>query len=468
MPSIKTIDAKINTQTEKLRVAAYCRVSSDSMDQLNSFTAQVSHYTNYIKVNPDFELVDIYADEGITGTLTQGRDEFNRMISDCKKGKIDRILVKSVSRFARNSLDCINIIRALKQLGISVHFEKEGIDTLDVTSEMMIAIPGAIATEESMSISQNMLWSCKKRMQSGTFISGNTPYGYALIDKELVVVPKQAEIVKLRFKSYLNGMGKTAIANMLNQINAPKIPAKWYTATVDYILNNERYIGDALFQKQCTTDTLPFKKMLNKGQKQKYYAENTNPPIIDKVSFYLAKEYGSRKTKPNNSSIKYPLSGIIRCDCGYFYKRIFRASKAHWVCQNHFEKALNCSSKAVSEKEIERKFIDMMNKLKSSYTEIMRPLLSQMKKLSEQNLRTNIKLYEIDKKIADWNNQLLILAKLNKSGVLDTADYTSQIDGIKQSISKYRTKRRQILNEDKDDEITTNLQILSEIGRAHV
>ena len=273
-----------------LRVAAYCRVSSDSGDQLHSFAAQVQHYTHFINSNERMELVDIYADEGITGTKTAKRDDFNRLVADCKKGRIDRVLTKSVSRFARNTADSLMYARVLKDHGVSILFEKENIDTAYMSSEMLLALSGAQAQEESISISKNMRWSIERRMKNGTFIPSSTPYGYVLKDREFHIVEQEAEIVRLIFMSYLSGMGKKAIADMLNEMGAPKRFGfdTWRTNTVGYILSNERYIGDALLQKNFTTDTLPFMLRRNRGQKAQYYVEGTNPPIISKEVYEAA------------------------------------------------------------------------------------------------------------------------------------------------------------------------------------
>ena len=214
---------------KKIRVAAYCRVSSSSEDQLHSFAAQVQYYTKYINSNDKMELVDIYADEGLTGTKTEHRDEFNRMIADCRKGKIDRVLTKSLSRFARNTADALMYARLLRENGVSILFEKENIDTAYMSSELLLALSGAQAQEESISISKNMRWSIERRMKNGTFLASSTPYGYKIKNGEFVIVEEEAEIVRLIFKSYLSGMGKKEIADMLIQQNAPQrfAHSKW-------------------------------------------------------------------------------------------------------------------------------------------------------------------------------------------------------------------------------------------------
>ena len=186
---------------KKIRVAAYCRVSSSSDDQLHSFAAQVQYYTKFIRSNDQMELVDIYADEGLTGTKTTKRDEFNRMVADCKKGRIDRVLTKSLSRFARNTADALMYARILRENGVSILFEKENIDTAFMSSELLLALSGAQAQEESISISKNMRWSIERRMKNGTFIPSSTPYGYRLENGQFVIVEDEAKIIRRIFDS---------------------------------------------------------------------------------------------------------------------------------------------------------------------------------------------------------------------------------------------------------------------------
>lgn len=196
MATVTVIQPITATETNKLRVAAYCRVSSSSEDQLNSYQAQLTYYSHKFEDSDTEELVDLYADEGITGTREDKRDEFQRLMKDCRRGKIDRIYTKSISRFARNTRDCLKNIRELKSLGITIFFEKEGIDTANVTDEMMITIMGGLAQEESMSISQNMQWSIQKRMQNGTYIVSNQPFGYRKEKGRFIVYEEEAVIVR--------------------------------------------------------------------------------------------------------------------------------------------------------------------------------------------------------------------------------------------------------------------------------
>ena len=235
----------------KLRVAAYARVSSSSEDQLNSYRVQNQYYSELISGNPDWEMVDIYADEGITGTSVEKREDFQRMMRDCRKGKIDRILVKSISRFARNTKDCLAAIRELKELGVSVQFEEQGIDTSKVSSEMVTAIMASLAQKQSEAISGNVKWGVQKRMQDGTFIPSYLPYGYEAVGKKICINEEQAFIVKKVFSDFLAGRSTEQVAADLRTNNIPckNGRVQWDSSSVRYILRNEKYTGNSKWQK---------------------------------------------------------------------------------------------------------------------------------------------------------------------------------------------------------------------------
>lgn len=217
VPQVTVIDPRI-PEKAKLRVAAYARVSSDSEDQVNSYIAQVDFYTKHIAGKEDWEMVDIYADEGISGLEARNRDDFNRMMADCREGKIDRVLCKSISRFARNTQEYIQFVRELLRLGISIHFEKENIDTGKMTSEQVAQIYGAFAQMESTNHSSNMRFSVRMRMEKGLFVPSSVPYGYRLAGRDLEIIPEEAEVVRRIFSAYLSGQGKDDIARELNQL----------------------------------------------------------------------------------------------------------------------------------------------------------------------------------------------------------------------------------------------------------
>ena len=269
-----TIAATEQPQDIRLRVAAYARVSSSSDEQLNSFAAQNRYYTELISGKDNWQLVDIYADEGITGTSIEKRDDFKRMLRDCERGLIDRILVKSISRFARNTTECLETVRSLKARGVSVYFEKEGIDTGKVSGEMLTAVFASLAQAESESISKNMRWSYQKRMQMGTYIPASIPFGYVLKDGKITIEPEEADVVRKIYDMYLSGSGRVTIAQNLNRrgiFNRQHKP--WNSSAILYILSNERYTGDSIWQKTYQTNVLPREHKRNNGEIPQYYAK---------------------------------------------------------------------------------------------------------------------------------------------------------------------------------------------------
>ena len=290
---VKVIKPTLGANAErKLRVAAYCRVSTDSSDQINSFIAQMRYYSDYIRNHESMVFVDIYADEGITGTCINKRDEFKRMLKDCQNRKIDRVLVKSVQRFARNSLECIESVRVLAECGVSVYFESDNIDTKNMNSEMILYIKSAFAQGESISASKRMSTSFRMKMEDGTFVATSAPYGYRLIDKQLIVCPEEAEIVKKIFAWYLAGVGMNAIAATLNRDMEKPF---WAVCHIRYILSNEKYIGDTMMQKTYTPPMLPLRNRPNRGERPKYYAEDTHEAIILKEDFEAAQMLRRRR-----------------------------------------------------------------------------------------------------------------------------------------------------------------------------
>ena len=297
-------------QSEELeKVAAYCRVSTDSKDQLNSYRTQIGYYTNFIAQHPGWELVDINADEGITGTSLEKRDEFKRMLQDCRAGKIQRVLVKSVSRFARNTLELIETTRELKDLGVVVVFEEQGIDTAQMLGEMQLTLLAMAAQEESTSISKNMRWSIQKRMDAGTYLGNTSPYGYRLEDGQLKIEETEAAVVRRIFEMRLSGMGQVAITQELNRQGIhPRDGKPWTVYRVRYILSNERYIGDSLFQKKYIADPLSHKSVRNHGS-----ATNTTftTPTRQSSAGKTSKKYRSPFKTNRPAGPKLPTSLFI-------------------------------------------------------------------------------------------------------------------------------------------------------------
>lgn len=387
MPQVQVIQP-IQQQPKRLRVAAYARVSSDSTDQLNSLSVQVDYYTHLIQENPNWDFAGIYADEGITGTSTKHREQFNRLLDDCRAGLIDRVLVKSASRFARNTADALASVREMKSLGVTVVFEKEGFDTETANGEMILSMICATAQEESLSISQNTKWGIRKKMHDGTYITSLTPFGYKKINRQLFPDEKEAATVKEIFNLFLNGFSTAEIANHLNT-NHPKPDVIWRSASVRFILRNEKYIGDSLFQKNYTPDTLPLKSCCNTGQLPKYYVEGTHPGIISKDEFERVQSLLTQKNINSTNSRACILSKVVFCAlCGHVCSRKVRKSQTFvWCCRTHLQSAALCPLKPVSETEIQQAFLSVYNKLQANQSYILQPIIDtllQLRFLQEQ------------------------------------------------------------------------------------
>lgn len=434
-------------QSDKLSVAAYCRVSSNSEDQLNSYRAQVGYYTRLISENPDWQLADIYADEGITGTSMEKRDEFNRMIADCRAGSIDRILVKSVSRFARNTTELMEATRELQELGVVVIFEEQEIDTSQMHSEMQLALHAMAAQEESRSISDNMKWSYQKRMESGTFIGCSAPYGYQLKNGTLKIVPEEAEIVRRIFQMYLSGMGLHEIPRQLNEAGfLDRGKRKWQYSHIKCILANERYIGDSLLQKQYTSLFSETKKKRNHGELPQYYVEESHTPIISKEQFGKARALAERRNiaKPPRPHL---FTHRIQCPaCGGYYRETFTRGKSYWICANAANYNTPCLPYRISEESIKSAFLNFAGKLYTYQEELLDPLLKLLREIATNGQGEDRKLMELNEQIAVLNDKTASLQKLNSKGFIDAEEYRRQnqiLAAQRRKLSQERKKKLQ-------------------------
>lgn len=406
MPQVQIIEPTIRPQKQKIRVCAYARVSSNSDDQLNSFSAQVEYFTQLIQAHSDWEFIDIYADEGITGTRADKRDDFQRMMRDCRAGRIDRILVKSISRFGRNSADCIEAVRELKMLGIAVAFEKEGIDTGRMTNEMYFSMYSAFSQEESTSIAKNMRKGAVMRMKNGTY--------------------------------------------RLSQVPKLKGNPVWSATGVSYILTNERYMGDELFQKRFTTDAFPFKKVKNRGEKSQFYAENTHEAIVSPNVFRLAQELLKKKNQLHGRKKEiqtYTFSKMLECgECGStFCRRVTKAGTVVWACYRHFRDKKLCAIENVQESEVESAFVTLYNKLGRNRSEILTPFITQVEKLRDKNFMSHPGAMQLNKEIADLLEQNHALATLRAKECIDSAFYMSEtntnntkLENLRKELQRYR------------------------------
>ena len=464
---VTDISKKKEQNNEPIRLAAYCRVSTSSDDQIHSYIAQIKYYREYEKEHPECKLVNVYADEGITGTSMEKREEFKRMIQDCRDGKIDRIVVKSVSRFSRNNEECLVVLRELRELGISVFFEKENLDTVAMNSEFMISLFGMSAQQESISISENVRWSYRHRMQSGEFNTCNPALGFDLVDGKLKIVKKEAEIVRKIFDMFLAGVAKEAIAKKLNEEGVPtKRGTKWYVSSVYYILTNERYMGDAVLQKRYTTDTLPFKKKHNHGEREQYYVENSNEPIVSRETFMAAKDLMKlrKEGSPYQSGEQHLFHGIVKCaDCGRTMKRVTKASQPQWICRSYSRGTTTCTRHGVLERDILRTFTVMVNKLKDNQKEIIDETISLLEQAMNIAGGHRERVHEIDVEIADLCKRKYKIAQLYEKRILNDMDYTVKTRDIDGVIKVLREERRKLLAADKQEE---SLEELNELRKS--
>ncbi|MCX4371649.1 MAG: recombinase family protein [Dysosmobacter sp.] len=457
MATIKVIPPREKIP-DTLRVAAYCRVSSDSADQKHSYAAQIRAYTDEIGAHEGWELVDVYADEGLTGTRMEQRDDFNRMIADCRKGKIDRVLVKSISRFSRNTRDCLATLRELTALGVTVCFEKENIDTGTLTTELMVSVSGALAQEESVSISKNQRLSYQRRMERGEFITCKAPYGYRLKDgKNLEIHEEEAAVIRLIFARYLAGVSTTEIAAELISMGLRTRDGKeqWSTFSVAYILQNEKYIGDALCQKTLATDNFPFIKKRNQGEKDQYYVDATHPAIITKEDFERANALLLwRSSTRGKTQKKYLLTKTIYCGCcgSVFSRKETKNGYVTWACRTHNYQAQNCSMGRIPETEIYAAFVRMYNKLKHNEAIVLKPALAQMDDLNAALQRGNPAMLEVNRAIADASDQCYKLTVLQTRGLLDADACGAKLREVNAKLAELRRERRRLLqNEDLED-----------------
>ena len=341
MPNLRKIEAAVPAIREKKKVAAYARVSMQSERMLHSLSAQVSYYSGLIQKNPDWEYAGVYADDFISGTNTVKRDEFKRMLADCEAGKIDIILTKSISRFARNTVDLLETVRHLKDLGVEVRFEKERIRSMDGDGELMLTILASFAQEESRSISDNVKWGIRKRMQNGIPNGHFRIYGYRWEGDELVIVPEEAEVVKRIFRNFLDGKSRLETERELaDEGITTRDGCRWGDSNIKVVLTNVTYTGNLLLQKEFISDPISKQRKKNRGELPQYYVEDTHPAIIDKATFDFVQEEMARRRElgalANKSLNTSCFTGKIKCPyCGQSYmhnKRTDRGYMEFWNC----------------------------------------------------------------------------------------------------------------------------------------
>lgn len=437
------IEARERLEAARLRVAAYARVSTDSGDQLNSFAAQSRYFTTLISGNDDWSLVDVYADEGVTGTSAQKREDFQRLMMDCRRGLIDKVLTKSVSRFARNTKECLQAIRELKALGIGVYFEEQRVDTARISGELLTTIFASLAQEESQSISNKTRWSLEQRMRNGSFNTCTAPFGFRLIDGKLHVVEKEAEIVRDIFAAYLNGETARFIARRLNASGAGDL--KWQARRIDYILKNERYAGNALLQKRYTTVGLPRALKYNRGERKMYFVQGSNEAIISQETFDRAQALRKRRGK-NTCAQPWPLSGKMICGhCGKALRKKQINGKLYVTCRTHEESLELCPVTQIPEAEVLDKFCLVYYQLKHYGEPILRQMLSHLREIQKKRLLWDEEAIALNNRISELIDQNQLLTKLNQQGLVDSDIFISSSNELAEQLRAAKLAKERLM-----------------------
>ncbi|MBD5147710.1 MAG: recombinase family protein, partial [Oscillibacter sp.] len=416
---------------------------------------------------PDWDLVDIYADRGISGTSAEKREDFQRLIADCKRGRIDRVLVKSISRFARNTKDCLEVTRELKDIGVSVCFEEQNIDTAMVSGEMMTAIFASLAQKESESISQNMRMGIRRRMAQGTFFPSAIPYGYTAVHNRLVVNEEQEKIIRRIFHEYHSGRSMDDIAKSLNEDGVPVRIGHdriWRNSAITYILSNERYIGDSLWQKTYATDTLPMVQVKNHGERQQYYASGTHPAIISKEIFEAAKQLKIKRgggRNPMKRHIPYPLRQKICCgQCGTLFRRKVNGKIIYWACRQHDQAMEKCGASPIQEESIYDAFLRLYYKLQHQGRPVLEQLLSDLQTARSRRLLWSLDIVELNNQIAELTRQERLLALLKKQGAVDPDIFISRSNRLAEQLRTAKQAKSRLMDAEENQTITQTQELL--------
>ena len=442
IPATRPLHGDIPLMAQKVmpkkRVAAYCRVSTDSEEQATSYDEQVRYYTDLINNDPQWELAGIFTDDGISGTNTKKREGFNKMIESCMAGNIDIIITKSISRFARNTVDCLKYIRMLKEKGVEIRFEKENIRTFDSQGEIMITIMASLAQQESESLSKNVKMGLKFRYQRGKIsINHNWFLGYTKDEEgNLVIDPEQAEIVKRIYREYLDGSSMDQIKAGLERdgIKNGAGRKKWGTTNIRQILTNEKYVGDAMLQKTITVDVLNKTRIPNDGREVQYYIEDHHEPIVSRAVFSRVQDELKRRAELKKAkrsyNRKYGLSNVCCCgNCGSAMHRIhwyIGDKKVVWRCRNRMDNGVDaCDMKSIDNRAIEGAVVQAVNKLLKERNDVIKKVKANILKVvgSGRNSLTET----LDKRITDLEKQVVDAVKGGKK----YSNLLEKIDGLK-------------------------------------
>lgn len=401
---VQKIEAKKPLVSRRKKVCAYARVSSGKDEMLHSLSAQVSYYSKYIQGHRDWEYAGVYADSAVTGTK-EARDEFQRMLTDCRNGRIEMIITKSISRFARNTVTLLSTVRELKNLGVDVWFEKENIHSISGDGELMLTILASFAQEESLSVSENCKWRIRHNYEQG-IANGFTIYGYNIKKRKITINEEQAAVVREIFDMYVNGQGSNIIERTLNE---RKIPApgggKWHQRTIMDLLRNEKYIGDILLQKYYSENHITKRKLKNDGELTSYLVTENHEPIIDKDIFEKVQKIIEEKNikNPHVAPYDYPFRGMVFCgNCGakFYRKKVHTGTPSEhfvWKCNTYANKGKKgCDNKQIPD--------DVLLKLTDGMVdEIIKIIIlkDNMVKICLESGVEVIKKWEIDRKWTD-------------------------------------------------------------------
>lgn len=481
-PKAMTVDKE---KYHQKRVAAYCRVSTDSEEQLTSYTTQKKVYTEMIAARPDWELAGIYADEGISGTRADKRPQFQKMIKDCFAGKIDYIVTKSVSRFARNTVDCLEHVRILKNRGIGIFFEEQNIDTLSIDSELYLVIYAGFAQSESESMSKNITWAYRKRFEDGkVLMQYKSMLGYRKgADGEPEIVPEEAKIVTRIFDMFLSGQTVRAISEQLRseQIHIPGKNFSFSHVMVYNILRNEKYCGDSILQKTITVDCISKTRRDNMGEAPMYYVQNSHPAIISRETYHMTQaEIARRKTLAPASEkkavtvagkySKYALSEVLVCgECGSRYRRVTWTSggkRVVWRCSNRLENGKKyCKmSLTVKEESLHAAIVRAINKFNSqdhaAYLALMKATIGEALGIQAETAEID----ELKRRIDALNQKMVsIIQKAARDGE-DIEEHESEFKEMAESIALFK-QRISVLEQAKrnDAEMSERMAKIQEI-----
>ena len=425
---------RLRSSAEQLRVVAYCRVSTQQEEQLNSYETQVRHYTEAINAEPNWRFAGIYADKGISGTSVKKRDEFNRMIRACKRGAVDLILTKSISRFARNTVDCLKYVRLLRDLNVDVYFEEQGIHSNQPGAEFYITIYGCIAQSESENISANVRFGKNRSAKDG-----NVSFAYASFlgyrkgaDGKPEIVESEAEIIRRIYAQYLQGDSLKGIAKQLTEdgVLTPRGKPHWEPGTVRSILSNERYKGDAILGKTYIEDCISKKIRVNAGERPKYYIQNSHPAIIDAETFgRVQEELARRSSKMEGKKVgdkilqrkysgKYAMSDLLICgECGSAYRRCTWTAKGEkrivWRCMNRLEHGKqNCKhSPTLDEDSLQAAVMDAITEQVRDDPKLLQTLQAEIEKGLSVNTPTQSDIQDITNRIAEIDRKFADLLR---------------------------------------------------------